>query len=67
MKQNDDIRSLYEQHRDRMLSLARYLLGDGEESRDVVSDVFASLLERPSASISHPASFLKEYKNFSFV
>ena len=58
MKQNDDIRSLYEQHRDRMLSLARYLLGDGEESRDVVSDVFASLLERPSADVSHPASFL---------
>ena len=58
MKQNDDIRSLYEQHRDRMLSLARFLLGDGEESRDVVSDVFASLLERPSADVSHPASFL---------
>ena len=42
MNVTPDIKQLYEQHREALLRLALRLLGDEEESRDVVSDVFAS-------------------------
>lgn len=45
MNVNPDIKGLYEQHRTALLRLALRLLGDEEESRDVVSDVFARLAE----------------------
>lgn len=45
-----DIKQLYEQHREALLRLALRLLGDEEESRDVVSDVFARLAEGTHAS-----------------
>ena len=40
-----EIEQLFRQHYAQMLSLARCLLYDEEESRDVVSEVFASLLK----------------------
>ena len=41
----EKIAQLFRQHYAQMLSLARCLLYDEEESRDVVSEVFASLLK----------------------
>ena len=41
----ETIAQLFRQHYAQMLSLARCLLYDEEESRDVVSEVFASLLK----------------------
>lgn len=40
------IEALYKEYYERMLLTARTLLGNGEEARDVVSDVFAELLAR---------------------
>jgi len=51
-----DIKQLYEQHREALLRLALRLLGDEEESRDVVSDVFARLAEEQRAQ-SHAYLF----------
>jgi len=42
----DQIDSLYRQHHERMVLTARTLLGNGDEARDVVNDVFADLLVR---------------------
>lgn len=39
------IRRLFESHYDKMYLMARILLHDDEESRDVVSDVFAGIAE----------------------
>lgn len=45
MKQKyTDIERMFRQHYERMYSLARYILMDENESRDVVSEVFARLL-----------------------
>jgi len=51
-----DIKQLYEQHHEALLRLAQRLLGDEEESRDVVSDVFARLAEGQRAE-SHAYLF----------
>lgn len=51
-----DIKQLYEQHHEALLRLAQRLLGDEEESRDVVSDVFARLAEEQRAQ-SHAYLF----------
>lgn len=51
-----DIKQLYEQHHEALLRLALRLLGDEEESRDVVSDVFARLAEEQRAQ-SHAYLF----------
>ena len=56
MSVNPDIKRLYEQHREALLRLALRLLGDEEESRDVVSDVFARLAEEQRAE-SHAYLF----------
>lgn len=56
MSVNPDIKRLYEQHRAALLRLALRLLGDEEESRDVVSDVFARLAEEQRAE-SHAYLF----------
>ena len=56
MNVKPDIKGLYEQHRTAMLRLALRLLGDEEESRDVVSDVFARLAEEQRAQ-SHAYLF----------
>ena len=45
MMDKNQIAQLFRQHYAQMLSLARCLLYDEEESRDVVSEVFASLLK----------------------
>ena len=45
MAKDWDIRLLYERHRTEMLRLASCLLGDEEEGRDAVSEVFAQLAE----------------------
>lgn len=42
----DQIEALYKRHHDRMLTIARTLLGNEDEARDVVSDVFAELLAK---------------------
>ncbi len=44
MKQEKDIERLFRQHYARMYNLARCILADDDESKDVVSDVFATLL-----------------------
>lgn len=45
MKQNNaDIERMFRQHYERMYRLASRILMDADESRDVVSDVFAQLL-----------------------
>lgn len=45
MKKNEDIKKLFMEHYDRMYLLARIILHDDEESRDVVSDVFVSIMD----------------------
>lgn len=45
MKQQTDIETLFRAHYAKMYRLARRLLCDGEECRDVVSEVFAALLD----------------------
>ena len=39
-----DVQRLFRQHYARMLRVARAILGDEQESKDVVSDIFANLL-----------------------
>ena len=56
MNVTPDIKRLYEQHREALVRLALRLLGDEEESRDVVSDVFARLAEHQRAE-SHTYLF----------
>ncbi len=46
MQEKQTIEALYRQHYERMLLTARALLHDDEEARDVVSDVFAELLQK---------------------
>ena len=57
MAKDWDIRLLYERHRTEMLRLASRLLGDEEEGRDAVSEVFAQLAER-EASVPGNVSYL---------
>ena len=40
-----EIERFFRQHYDRMIQLARMMLYDDEESRDVVSEVFATLVK----------------------
>lgn len=44
-----DIERLFRQHYRKMYLVAKTLLGDEEESRDVVSEVFAGVLSKPDA------------------
>ena len=44
MKQEKDIETLFRQHYEKMYNLARCILSDDDESKDVVSDVFATIL-----------------------
>ena len=44
MKQEKDIEQLFRQHYEEMYHLARYILSDDDESKDVVSDVFTTIL-----------------------
>ena len=44
MKQEKDIEQLFRRHYGKMYNLARYILSDDEESKDVVSEVFAKIL-----------------------
>lgn len=43
MRSETDLKALFMEHYDGMYTLARVLLHDDEESRDVVSDVFADI------------------------
>lgn len=45
MRQQQNIERLFRSHYEAMYNLARYLLADDDESKDVVSDVFTQLLE----------------------
>ena len=45
MRQQQNIECLFRSHYEAMYNLARYLLADDDESKDVVSDVFTQLLE----------------------
>ena len=58
MEVTSDIYSVYEQHRRPMMRLALRLLGDSDEANDVVSDVFAHIVERPAAIRGNTASYL---------
>lgn len=44
MTQQKNIEQLFRRHYEQMYHLARCILADGDESKDVVSDVFAQLL-----------------------
>lgn len=44
MKQEKDIEKMFRQHYEKMYNLARYLLSDDDESKDVVSEVFTTIL-----------------------
>lgn len=44
MKQKKDIEQLFRRHYGKMYNLARCLLADDDESKDVVSDVFTTIL-----------------------
>lgn len=44
MKQEKDIEQLFRRHYEKMYNLARCILSDDDESKDVVSDVFAKIL-----------------------
>lgn len=54
------LEDLYRSHGPAVLRRARQLLGNDEEARDVLQDVFASLLRRPEqfAGRSSPMTFL---------
>lgn len=54
------LEELYRSHGPAVLRRARQLLGNDEEARDVLQDVFASLLRRPEqfAGRSSPMTFL---------
>lgn len=47
MRQEQNIECFFRSHCEAMYNLARYLLADDDESKDVVSDVFTQLLESP--------------------
>lgn len=42
----DDVKQLFMQHYARMYAVARSILYDADESKDVVSDIFADLLDK---------------------
>ena len=44
MTQEKDIEQLYRRHYEKMYNLARCILSDDDESKDVVSDVFTQIL-----------------------
>ena len=44
MKQEKDIEQLFRRHYEKMYNLARCILSDDDESKDVVSDVFTTIL-----------------------
>ena len=44
MKRENDIEALFRRHYRGMYNLARYILSDDDESKDVVSEVFAKIL-----------------------
>lgn len=44
MKQEKDIERMFRQHYEKMYNLARCLLSDDDESKDVVSEVFTTIL-----------------------
>ena len=55
-----EIAQLFSQHYGRLTRLARTLLYDEEEARDVVSEVFATLIDRNAATegLSHVEAYL---------
>lgn len=63
MAKDRDIRLLYERHRTEMLRLASRLLGDDEEGRDAVSEVFAQLAERETDLRCDVAYLLSAVRN----
>lgn len=66
MKQTTtDIERLFRQHYKRMYRLARTILFDADESRDVVSDVFESLLREHTVLLSdtEEAYLLRSVRN----
>ena len=44
MKQEKDIERMFRQHYEKMYNLARSILSDDDESKDVVSEVFTTIL-----------------------
>ena len=44
MTQGKDIEQLFRRHYEKMYNLARCILSDDDESKDVVSDVFTQIL-----------------------
>ena len=60
-----EIAQLFRQHYARMTRLARTLLYDDEESRDVVSEVFATLVKTSSATgLSHGGESPKNLERY---
>ena len=44
MTQEKDIEQMFRRHYEKMYNLARYILSDDDESKDVVSEVFTQIL-----------------------
>ncbi len=44
MEQKRDIEKMFRSHYEKMYNLARYILSDDDESKDVVSEVFSTIL-----------------------
>ena len=55
--QKEEIERLFQQHYSQMIRLARRMLYDGEESNDVVSEVFAALMKLDEAP-THVETYL---------
>lgn len=51
MRQQQNIERLFRSYYEAMYNLARYLLADDDEGKDVVSDVFTQLLESSAVLI----------------
>ena len=77
MTQEKDIELMFRRHYEKMYNLARYILSDDDESKDVVSEVFTQILADDvvllpeseegyllTSSSCHPKFFVKEFCYF---
>lgn len=63
MANNEDIRRLYMTHYARMHRLAMVIVHDDDLARDIVNDVFTSLLKRESSEAVTPGYLMSSVRN----
>lgn len=66
MMQAKQIETLYQEHLPELLLTAYYYLSDEEEAKDVVSDVFERLLNKPPLNLAELMQF-EGIKNYLFI